>query len=108
MVSASFLTAPSSPPFHDIATTRSSSPGTIVGFDATAAAGCIAPIRASSPTVSSMLFWSATSAFGMPGVSTFVATGVTLLQPASPQAMRLAAKSGARDLRTMLVGSHLR
>ena len=39
-----------------------------------------------------MLFWSATSAFGMPGVSTFVATGVTLLQPASPQAMRLCGK----------------
>ena len=68
-------------------TTRSSSPGTIVDFDATAATGCIAPIRASSPAVASMLFWSATSAFGMPGVSTFVATGVTL-QPASPQAMR--------------------
>jgi hypothetical protein len=54
-----------------------------------------------------MLFWSATSAFGMPGVSTFVTIGITLLQPASPQAMRLAARSGVRDLRTMLAGSHL-
>jgi hypothetical protein len=34
----------------------------------------------------------------MPGVSTFVAIGVTLLQPASPHAMRLASRNGARDL----------
>src|SRR5208282_614251 len=62
--------------------------------------------RAVSRAVSSMLFCKATSALGMPGVSTFGATGVTP-QPASARPTSPAPAHRAFELRIMFTGSPL-
>jgi hypothetical protein len=66
-----------------------------------AAVGCIAPIRVISRAVSSVLFWSATSGFEMPGVSIFGATGVTP-QPASARARTPAPANRPLERTTMI------